>query len=262
MNPKTDPKWRSAKVEGYLRRYTAAEDKRSELTVIFGGEADRLVKDYLRLRIRLSRTDVVRSRHWEECPQLKAVEYAHGCIAPASKTSQASMIRAMAIVGRTTEEIAAEFDTEPINISVFLALFFDVQPFLPFDALLQEVVLRAQTQAPGNDVAPQEAQWLRIAYRGNWDVLQSVMFGRPLKNPARVIEKLDGQMTGQLAIRAREFTEARMISSEPGTASDFRSYLEHKRLSLKTKTNESGVLDEKKQTFARSYANVLERAAG
>ena len=156
MQIKTDPQWREQEVEDYLAIYHHASAKKDIVKKIFRIEKDRLIRDYLKLRIRLSRSPVTPSRYSEISSRRKAVEYAHAYKSGA-RNPEPSMIRAMAIAGNTPERIAGEFGTDSINISVFLKLFFDIIPLLPFRPLLQGIVSRAQTRLFGADVAPEEA---------------------------------------------------------------------------------------------------------
>ncbi len=157
------PDWRHRVVELYLPQVFKADDPSEKLPEIYVREPDDTVLEYLLFQL----SGVANS----------AIKYAVGCRTGNGSDRRASKIKAMVLSKRSSEDIANELGTEPLNILVFEELFFDARRFLSNRSWVREVCFPPIGPYPSLE-AELEARWFQAAYYNGWDGLQSVMFGK------------------------------------------------------------------------------------
>jgi len=210
--PDYTPDWRYCVVQNYLTDVmtTACHDAR--LAEILDTEKDPFIRQFLRFRFNGTAVNAA------------AFRYAVGCQERNPTTGAASMIKAMLVTGRTSEEIAVELGTQTRNIAAFAKIFFDVRRYLGNKAWLQRVVFSEPPEGMGEAEATRERRWLAAAYHRGWQGVEQVVFHRTT-GKVDSVEALSVRLHETLASRALEFALDLETSGVAASETDFRRFL-------------------------------------
>ena len=206
------PDWRAKVVLSHLADIAKAPDDKSRLSEILFTEKDPFVRQFLRFRFDGRSVNA------------EAFNYAQGCQVRNRTTGAASMIKAMVVADRTSDENAEELGTKRINIVTFEKIFFDVRRYLDNESWLLRVVAAEPSEGVGETEALREKRWLSAAFHRGWAGVEQVVFHRKPKN-AEAIEQLSELLLASLGSRALEYVEELQLSGARPSEEDLRRFL-------------------------------------
>jgi hypothetical protein len=187
-------------------RLSAAKEIDHEIDKIFESERDRLIR-------------AVVSFHFGRPTMLtRAVEYGVRCHRHNPVNRAATLIRAMFISGRSIPAIASEMATRPVNIAVFLKLFFDVGPYLDRRCWLRQVCLPVFDRPP-TPTEQCEARLLSIAFDRGWSALSATI--RPKRcEPAKIAGADMARLIQVLSARSADYLTSLELLGVPPSERD------------------------------------------
>jgi hypothetical protein len=160
--PDYQPDWRFRTVELYFLELSKAKDAASRIDAILAQERDPYLRQVLKFHTN------------RRCVIHAAIRYALSCRATNVENRIGSLIRAMTVAGRTPEQIANEFGTEPLNILTYQKLFFDVSRYLDRRGWLKRVCFPIFNHHPTAEEEC-EGRLLSVAYMRGWPALAGLM---------------------------------------------------------------------------------------
>lgn len=210
--PDYAPDWRTQIVQIYLADIAKAPDGKSRLTEILFTEKDPFVRQFLRFRFDGRSVNA------------EAFNYAQGCQTRNQTTGAASMIKAMVVADRTSDEIAEELGTKRINIVAFEKIFYDLRRWLDNEAWLLRIVSAEPPEGMGEAEALREKRWLSAAYHRGGAGVEQVVFHRVPKG-TEAVEQLSQQLLASLGSRALEYVEELQLSGTRPSEADLRRFM-------------------------------------
>ena len=202
------PSWRFEVFEQYLTEIAHANNESNAVTEMLSKENDPVVRQLLLFHF------------GRRCLIGDALQYAALCHQSKAQNRIASLIKAMVIAGRSSEQIALEIGTLADNVWAFERVYFDVRGYAKNRAWLKMLCF---PQLIGNEPAYQqaEARWLAIAYERGWPGL-APYFLRPLySKPKTGREELSRFYRG-LFSRAADFITTLEINGVPPSERDLQ----------------------------------------
>jgi hypothetical protein len=202
------PDWRHRVVEQYLPQVFKADDPSEKLREMYVLEPDDTVLEYLLFQL----AGVGNA----------AIKYAVGCRTGNGYDRRASKIKAMVLSKRSSEDVADELGTEPLNILVFEELFFDARRFLSNRSWVRELCF-PPIGPYGSPEAELEARWFQAAYNNGWDGLQRVMFGKfPVAPTLKNWPTAYSEIAGIELERVADYARGVQVSGAPPSEEDLR----------------------------------------
>jgi hypothetical protein len=211
QGPDYRPDWRWRTCERYLVQVSTSKDKEAEVDHILARERD----PYLRqlIRYQFNRRCIIGSR----------IEYALRCRATNAETRAGSMVKAMTLAGRTSQQIAPEIGTDEGNITAFQRIFFDVSRYMTSRVWLARLCCPPDAQNHTAE-AEWEMRWMWVALHRGWAGLSSILFGKrysPLECRPTELDHLVRMLLG----RASDYVAIMDIAGVPVSQRDLELLL-------------------------------------
>jgi hypothetical protein len=164
----------------------------------------------------------------------------------------ASRMRAMCVAGAADREIAARMLTDPFNVHVFLALYFDVRPYLSSRDFVSTLVFPFIVPANEPRMKSKERMWLAGAFVLGIHGLDRMLL-RPLEANAARIEETNALIRAVLGEDAFTFLLTRHADAFP-VYQDYNRYAEMQA----APQNNDPHAQLKAQQFNRALAGVIQ----
>lgn len=210
--PDYTPNWRELQAEKYLEIVATSAEPKCTLREILWAEKDPFVRQFLRYRF-----------DGRSANQM-AFRYAAGCVARNRETGSASLIKAMLVADRTSDEIAAELGTKTQNVVTFAKIYFDISRYLDKESWLCRLVFQQPPEGIAQPETLRERRWLAAAFHRGWPGVQQVALHQTSGN-ANDMEELSLRLKSTLVSRALEYALDLETSDSPTTEADLQRFI-------------------------------------
>jgi hypothetical protein len=207
VGPDYKPDWRLRVTEQHLLAISRVEDRSAAVNLILIKERDPFIRQLVRFHTGTGR-----------CVIPDALEYALQCLHCDPTTRIPALIKAMVVAGLTSQQIAAEVGTKPMNVQTYEKLAFDVRRYCRNRLWLRNICFPI-VAVDGSPQHHYEARVLAIAYEGGWARLQSLLLTQQSQRSVNAKADLD-QFIAILAARALDFVIGLEAQGIPPTQRD------------------------------------------